>query len=358
MPRAARDTGALLDAIPYPLIRLDMADRIIHANAAAEHFLATGLATLTGQPLCSFVPPASPVLATIAQARQRRGAVRVHRVDLRAPNNHGALADIYVAPVTDSADELLVMLEARALEARIDQHASQKNATRSVAGLVSVLAHEVKNPLSGIRGAAQLLEKSASEGDRVLTTLIRDETDRIVRLIERMEMFGEQPPFTPHAVNMHDVLQRVRQLAMAGFAAPIDVVEAFDPSLPPVSGNRDQLIQVFLNLVTNAARALNGKADGRIVLKSEWCSGVHLNAPGSAAARHLPLAFSVIDNGPGLSDDMRDYVFEPFVSGRAAGTGLGLTLVSKIIGEHGGLVEYARQGHLTVFRVLLAPAGR
>jgi two-component system nitrogen regulation sensor histidine kinase GlnL len=221
--------------------------------------------------------------------------------------------------------------------------------------MAGILAHEVKNPLSGIRGAAQLLEQNASDADRELTRLICDEADRIVALVDRMDAFSDARPIERTAVNIHEVLERARKVAQTGFGRHVRFLEEYDPSLPPVLGHRDLLVQVFLNLVKNAAEAAPA-VGGEITLTTAYQHGIRLAVPGSQRRVHLPLVVSVADNGDGIPEDLRAHLFDPFVTTKRNGTGLGLALVAKVIGDHGGVIEFDSQPRRTVFRVYLPTA--
>jgi two-component system nitrogen regulation sensor histidine kinase GlnL len=221
----------------------------------------------------------------------------------------------------------------------LDQQQVYRSAARSVSGMAAMLAHEVRNPLSGIKGAAQLLEQAVEDADRDLATLICDEVDRIDALVERMGMFGEAQ-MDYRALNIHRLLEHVKLLASNGFAKDLRIIEQYDPSLPHVWGDRDRLVQVLLNLVKNAAEALHetGKK-GDITLMTSYRPGIRVTAPGTTQWRHLPLVVTIRDTGPGISETVRPHLFEPFVSTKVNGSGLGLALVGKVMDDHGGVME-------------------
>src|SRR3712207_6641948 len=324
------------------------------ANQATEDFFQTSAAVLMRHGLGHFVPFGSPLFGLIEQVRARGANVAEYRVDVSSPRLGGErVVDLYGSPMPERPGRVTIMLLARSMAEKIDRQLTHRGAARTVTGLAAMLAHEIKNPLSSIRGAAQLLETAVGEEDRPLTSLIREEADRIVGLVDRMEVFGDERPVDREPVNIHVVLERVKTLAAAGFARGIPILEEYDPSLPPVHANRDQLVQVFLNLVKNAAEALGGARDGTITFRTAFRPGIRLAVPGSRAKVGLPLEFSVIDNGPGVPDDLLPYLFDPFVTSKTNGSGLGLALVAKIIGDHGGVIECESQPGRTVFRILL-----
>lgn len=349
---------AVLNAIQNPVVMVNEAGLMTFANWEGEAFFGASASHLARYNISSFIPFGSPLLALIDQVRERRAPVNEYRVDLSSPRlGQDKLVDLYVAPVISEPGSVVIVFQERSMADKIDRQLTHRAAARSVTGLASMLAHEIKNPLSGIRGAAQLLEQSVEGEDRALTRLICDETDRIVSLVDRMEVFSDERPVDRVPVNIHSVLDHVKAVAKAGFARNIKISELYDPSLPAVYANRDQLVQIFLNLVKNAAEAVGDRPEGEIMLTTAYRPGIRLSVAGSREKISLPLEFCVIDNGPGVPADLVPHLFDPFVTTKMNGTGLGLALVAKIIGDHGGIVECDSQNHKTTFRVLM-PASK
>jgi two-component system nitrogen regulation sensor histidine kinase GlnL len=354
------DAAKLLDSLPHPVLAILPNGFVADANVAAEAFFGMSRASLGQHRLNQLVASGSPLLDLIEQVKASGAAINGHRVDLAvAKAELDRLVDISVTPLPDPREGVVVMLNERTLTDKMDRQLTHRGGARSVAAMASMLAHEIKNPLSGIRGAAQLLEADADDSDRALTRLICEETDRIVKLVDRMSAFSDGRPIERESVNIHAVIDHVKKVSQAGFARRIRFHENYDPSIPPVFGNRDQLIQMFLNLVKNAAEAIGeDRDDGDIELSTAFRPGVRLQIPGSNVPVSLPLEFCVRDNGSGVTDEVMPYLFDPFITTKASGTGLGLALVAKIIGDHGGTIECESLPRRTTFRILMPMAPR
>jgi len=354
-PRRHIEHDLLLAALPHPILVLGDDDRVLYANAAAESFFSLSQGVLKRQTLPDIIAFSSPLSALVGQVRRTGATVNEYGIEVGLPRS-GAhkLVDVFAGAMPDLPGLIVLMLQQRSMAQMIERQFTHRAAARSVSGLATVLAHEIKNPLSGIRGAAQLLEPGLREEDRALAQLICTETDRIRNLVDRMEVFADERPLGTEPVNIHQVLDHVKRLAQTGFTGDARVSVDFDPSLPPVPGNRDKLIQAFLNLVKNAAEAIaEGREAGRIVLRTAFRPGMRLAVPGTGARVSLPLMIEVEDNGPGVPEGLKPHLFDPFVTTKRTGTGLGLALVAKIIGDHGGVIECESAPKHTVFRVLL-----
>ena len=352
--RVRLDPVNILETLPIAVVVVDEQDVISEVNYAAEEFFGTSKTILQYSNLGELLPADHPVFLMMERARGAGVSIAEHDLVLESPRMARRGCTVLAAPVLEYPGYVMLTFQDGSAAKALDQQMSARNAARSITGMAAILAHEVKNPLSGIRGAAQLLEINAASQDKELAVLIRDEADRIRAMVERMETFGEKN-LERQAVNIHRVLEHVRKLAASGFAANLKFIETYDPSLPHVLGDRDQLIQVLLNLVKNAAEAISGgdKQDGEIHLTTGFQHGVRLSAAVGRSRPNLPLFISVRDNGPGIPEDIRRHLFEPFVSTKAAGSGLGLALVAKIIADHGGLIDVDSRPGRTEFRVHL-----
>lgn len=346
---------AVLNALPHPVLIVGDENRVETVNVAAETFFQAGAPLLRRQQLEEIVAFGSPLLALVDQVRREGSAVNEYGVDLGTPRIGGnRLVDIYAGPLSENNSRILLMLQTRTMAQMIERQLTHRGAARTVSGMAAVLAHEIKNPLSGIKGAAQLLESALPDAERALTQLICSESDRICGLVDRMEVFGDERPLAREPVNIHEVLDHVKQIAKNGFAKHIQITENYDPSLPAIPGNRDKLVQAFLNLVKNATEAIGeARNDGHITLSTAFRPGVRLSVPGASSRVGLPLLIAVEDNGPGVPEDLRQHLFDPFVTTKQSGTGLGLALVAKIIGDHGGIIECDSRPRSTSFQALM-----
>jgi two-component system nitrogen regulation sensor histidine kinase GlnL len=346
------DLGPVWNALPMPALVLDAEDCIADVNGPAEGFLNRSAKALAGQELGRLADVEGGLTAATARVRRNNASLTLHDTTVRLGPGPGLRCDVFVSPL---GAHVLILISPRDISGRVQRGRSSRSAARSAIGMAEMLAHEIKNPLAGITGAAQLLSMNLEKDDLELTDLIVVETRRIVALLDQVEQFGNLRPPQRRAVNLHDVLDRARRSAMVGFAAHMTIVDAFDPSLPPTWADPDQLQQVFLNLLKNAAQV--GAQGGRITIRTFYELSLRVRRRDGSGGS-VPLQVEIVDDGPGVPPEMMGNLFEPFVSGRENGTGLGLALVAKIVHEHDGWITVESEPGRTAFRISLplAPA--
>ncbi len=349
---AETPSPSILNALADPVMVIGKGNKISYLNLAAEQFFQASISTLIGQSLDTIIPKDSPVLALIEKVRNTGNNMSQYDVQIRTPRIGAHILTVDGAAMVDRPGDVVVTLQQRSIAGRIDRSLTHRGAARSVSAMALMLAHEIKNPLSGVRGAAQLLEQNSDVRDRELTRLIIEETDRICALVDRMEMFTDNPRIERKAVNIHEILNHVVRLAKNGFGSAVRFTEAYDPSLPAAYGDRDQLVQTFLNLVKNAVEA-TPDAEGEVVISTAYQQGVSLATPSGDGHVKVPLVVCIQDNGEGVPEDLRAHLFDPFITTKPGGSGLGLALVAKFVGDHGGVIDLDRQHQKTVFRVML-----
>ncbi len=343
-------------SLPVPAFIIDDEDRIADVNSSGEGFLNASRKSVIGHPVWDQIAVDAPLEEAFERARDLGTPLFVNDVDVGSGSRAPLQCALQIAPLVGSPGSMVMIISPRELAGRMTQSHTVKSAAQSAIGMAEMLAHEIKNPLAGITGAAQLLSMNISPQELELTDLIVAESRRIVKLLEQVEQFGNlsEPDFKP--VNIHDVLDRARRSALLGFGAHMTIIEDYDPSLPVAFGDPDQLLQVVLNLLKNASEAA-GSEGGTIRLRTYFEHSFRLRRS-DGSGHSLPLQVEIIDDGPGLPQKIRSDIFDPFVSGRENGTGLGLALVSKIISDHNGWISVDSVPGRTVFRLSLRRAPR
>jgi two-component system nitrogen regulation sensor histidine kinase GlnL len=342
----------LVEALPAAVVVVDGEGRCRTLNAAAENLLQAGRKTLLGRRLSDVIPADSPLFALIEESRLGGSAVSDAEMSIDGPRLHLEHVSVEAAPLGDRHGSVVLAMRDRSLAHRMARQGAAAEAAQSVRAMAGMLAHEIKNPLAGIRGAAQLLESKVGPQEAALAALIREESDRIVALVNGVEIFADDRAPALSVMNVHEALDHVGKLARVSFARHVALREYYDPSLPPVRGNRDLLIQIFLNLVKNAAEACQG-SDSEIVVTTSYQAGFRIGERNKAHRQPRRIAVTIADNGPGVPEALLGNLFDPFVTGKPGGRGLGLPLVAKLVRAHDGVIEFSSRPGATRFTVLL-----
>ena len=337
--------------LPFPAFVVNVNNRLSHANAAAEQLAKSSIKQLRDRDVGYLFGQDSVIANTISQAGSKIGSLMHYNIEVGLNDTEPVTCNVHVGPLDSKSGDLLLLIQPTGVALKMSRSLTHMAAARSVVAMSAMLAHELRNPLAGISGAAQLLSMNADEADLELTDLIETETRRIGKLIDRVENFSDNRPVALAAVNIHDVLDRAVRAAQAGFASGIEFVVDYDPSLPDAAGDGDQLLQVFQNIIKNAAEAIEG-THGRIKLRTSYNSGVKFTVAGNRT-QNVPLQIAITDNGVGIPEALMEEIFDPFVTSKSNGSGLGLPLVSKIIAGHGGLVECDSTFGRTTFTIRL-----
>ena len=356
MPNILSTSLGGLDLLASAVLILDTHGHIAYANAAAETLLENSFKVLHRQRLADLFVNGDKLALIFDQAMQRKFDEKREDLVLERIGRNALHLNMVATVIDDPDNPVLIELRENVQQVKLDREERILDQTQANKELIRNLAHEIKNPLGGIRGAAQLLElELPGQGLKDLreyTQVIIKESDRLQTLVDRLLAPHRRPQIVGD-VNIHEVFERVRSLILAEFPQGLRIVRDYDLSLPEFRGDKEQLIQAVLNIAHNAAQALApriAKGDAELILRSRIARSITI-----AKVRYrLALDLHIVDNGPGIPAELKDRIFYPLVSGREGGSGLGLTLAQTFIQQHSGVIECESRPGLTDFRILIA----
>ena len=351
-----RISTELLNLLPFPLLLIDQENRFVWLNPAAENFFRSSTAYLAGHAVVEFIPSDSPFFNLLDRVRQAGRSVVESELALISPKLGVRKGTIQMVPVPARSEinypaQVLVSIQEQSLAEQLSTQNQFKGAALSMAKMTALLAHEIKNPLAGIKGAAQLLELDLPAEYRELSGMIVHETDRITSLLSRIENLSADAPLKISDVNIHEVLDHCIRITKASFGRHLQIVRRYDPSLPDVRGDRELLVQCFLNLLKNAAEAT--KIGDELVLRTCYSMTRYISSLSDGKRMHLPLQIEIEDTGEGIPEELSEHIFEPFISTKSGGSGLGLAMVASVIADHGGTITHQRRPQGTCFSINL-----
>ena len=342
----------LMTALPVATLVVAPDNCIVDANVRAETLLNMARSAIVGSNVARTIRMAE--MGARFDIWHSNKPIAAYDVKIHAGRTAEMEADLMIAPIIDHDGWRVVSIHPQS-HARTIGHRGTAGGARSAIGAAAILAHEIKNPLSGIRGAAQLLESGHGGSDAALTQLICNEVDRIAALIDRMQDFTTDRILECRPANIYPLIDRAANIAAAGFAKNIHITKRYDPSLPFSVINDDALVQVMINLLKNAAEALEHCENPRIRVETAFRHGVSVVVEDGRGSAALPIEILVVDNGPGVPEHILDHLFNPFITGKRDGQGLGLALVDKLVRDMNGFVQYSRdqEAEESTFRILL-----
>ncbi|MDC0073485.1 ATP-binding protein [Alphaproteobacteria bacterium] len=344
---------SVLNSIPIPFIVVSSKLIIIYVNNSAETFFGLSKPFLLGKSFDQIVAKDSSIISMIKGIFISKNSIRENPFEIYIPKIGKKIIDLHISKSEEKDKNAFIFLDEVSLSIKVKNKLLHQDSLLSINGVSSLLKHEIKNPLSGIRGAAQILENEVSGSDKELAIIIQKESDRIVNIVNRVELFTDDIDVSFLSLNIHQVLDYVQSIVKAGFSNNIEFVKSYDPSLPQIRGNKDRLIQLFLNLIKNSSEALDFK--GKIEIRTSFIHDFKISIANTdnELNRLLPLQIEIIDNGIGVPESIKKKIFDPFVTSKIGGTGLGLSLASKVVSEHGGIIECDSKNSLTIFRINL-----
>lgn len=334
-------------SLPFPCILTDITGSVIDINTSGEFFLNVAKNTIFNKSIQQYLRVDLDLKKCMKKCYKSSGKIKFEDISLII-NDETVTSDMWIEVIKKEFLFIFYPKDTR----RLKNAFLSENATRSVVSMAEMLAHEIKNPIAGITGAAQLLDMTISASERKLTKLIIDETGRILNLVRQFDTFGDLRQPELKVVNIHHIIENAKKISKLPSIKNILVKDVYDPSLPDILGDQIQLEQVFVNLIQNSVNALKDKKNGEITFKTFYEKGLFRKAS-DGLRTELPLQIQIEDNGRGIPDDLFDKIFDPFITGSANGTGLGLSLVSKIILSHNGFIKATKVNNFTIFKISL-----
>ena len=340
----------VVDKLPYPVFALSTDYRFLFLNYASEAFFEKSRSLLKKTYLTDFFLEDSPIFSLLRRLHDGVASVGDQELALISPRLGRKTVNIQIAQLSEQAG-YLVSLQPRDVANQIRGQSLFRGAALSMSKMTSLLAHEIKNPLAGIKGAAQLIELDVDQELGELAQLIVGEADRIAGLLNRIEGMTGTGQINAAPLNIHEILQHAINVTSASFGRHMTIERAFDPSLPQINADKELLIQCFINLLKNACEA-SGE-EGYLKIATSYALRSITSASAQGREQFLPLQIDIIDHGSGIAPALKDVLFEPFISDKADGSGLGLALVASVIADHNGVISVESQQGLTHFQILL-----